>query len=141
MPASQLGQRPTMIAVDTNILVRLVVRDDDDQARRAAALFEQNEIYVCKTVLLETEWVLRFSYQLDGATILNALRGVVGLPQVRVEDSPAIAEALDLLGAGMDFADALHVASGRETTQFATFDRRLKKRADTAAPSRQVFEP
>ncbi|MCJ7795214.1 MAG: type II toxin-antitoxin system VapC family toxin [Thermoleophilia bacterium] len=129
-----------MIAVDTNVLVRLVVRDDADQAERAAALFEQHEIYVCKTVLLETEWVLRFSYQLDGAAILAALRGVVGLPQVRVEDGLAVAEALHLLEAGMDFADALHVASGRETARFATFDKRLKKRAETAAPGRHVFE-
>ncbi|MCJ7797317.1 MAG: PIN domain-containing protein, partial [Thermoleophilia bacterium] len=67
-----------MIAVDTTVLVRLLVRDDDVQAGRAAALFEQNEIFVCKTVLLETEWVLRFSYGLDGATILAALKGVVG---------------------------------------------------------------
>ncbi len=82
MPPSQLGSRLTMIAVDTNVLVRLIVRDDDVQARRAPALFEQNEIYVCKTVLLETEWVLRFSYKLDGATILDALKGAVGLPRV-----------------------------------------------------------
>lgn len=129
-----------MIAVDTNVLVRLLVRDDDGQAGRAAALFEQNEIYICKTVLLETCWVLRFSYELDEAAILDALRGVVGLPQVGVEDGPAAAEALDLLGAGMDFADALHVASSREAAQFATFDKRLKKRADTAAPGRHVRE-
>jgi predicted nucleic-acid-binding protein len=129
-----------MIAVDTNVLVRLVVRDDEAQAGRAAALFKQNEIYVCKTVLLETEWVLRFSYELDGAAILNALKGVVGLPHVSVEDGPAVAEALDLLGAGMDFADALHVASSREAAQFATFDKRLKKRADMAAPGHHVRE-
>ena len=140
MPVSQRGQRPTMIAVDADVLVRLVVRDDDEQARRAVALFEQNEIYVCKTVLLETEWVLRFSYQLDGAAILDALRGVVGLPQVSVEDGLAVAGALGLLEAGMDFADALHVASSPEAAQFATFDKRLKKRAETSAPGRHVFE-
>lgn len=141
MPPSQRESRLTMIAVDTNVLVRLVVRDDDVQAGRAAALFEQNEIYVCKTVLLETEWVLRFSYGLDGAAILGALKGVVGLPHVSVEDSLAVAEALDLLEAGMDFADALHLASSREAAAFATFDKRLKARADTAAPGRHVREP
>jgi predicted nucleic-acid-binding protein len=140
MSPSQLESRLTMIAIDTNVLVRLVVRDDDVQARRAAALFEQNEIYVCKTVLLETEWVLRFSYELDEAAILDALKGVVGLPHVSVEDGLAVAEALDLLAAGMDFADALHVASSREAARFATFDKRLKKRADTAAPGRHVRE-
>jgi hypothetical protein len=40
----------------------------------------------------------------------------------------------------MDFVDALHVASSRHAAQFATFDRRLKKRADTAAPGRHVLE-
>ncbi len=127
-----------MIAIDTNILVRLVTRDDDAQAKRAVALFEREAIYVGKTVLLETEWVLRFSYELSRPVILNVLKNAVGLPQVTVEDSPAVAEALDLFEAGMDFADALHLVSGREAVQFATFDERLKKCADTAAPGRGV---
>ncbi len=127
-----------MIAIDSNVLVRLVTRDDDAQAKRAAALFEREAIYVGKTVLLETEWVLRFSYELSRPVILNVLKNTVGLPQVTVEDSPAVAEALGLFEAGMDFADALHLASGREAVQFATFDERLKKRADIAAPSRGV---
>ncbi len=127
-----------MIAIDTNILVRLVVRDDDVQAGRAAALFEHNEVYVCKTVLLEAEWVLRFSYELDRPVILDVLKKVAGLPQVTVEDSPAVAEALDIFEAGMDFADALHLASSRDAMQFATFDECLKKRADTVATDRYV---
>ena len=127
-----------MIAIDTQILVRLVTRDDDVQAKRAAALFKREEIYVGKTVLLETESVLRFSYELDRPLILNALKNAVGLPQVTVEDSPAVAEALHLFDTGMDFADALHLASSREAVQFATFDERLKKHADTAASARQV---
>ena len=127
-----------MIAIDTSILVRLVTRDDDAQAKRAAALFEREQIYVGKTVLLETEWVLRFSYELSRPVILNALQNSVGLPQVTVEDSPAVAEALDLFETGMDFADALHLASSREAAHFATFDERLKKRADAASPGRRV---
>ncbi len=127
-----------MIAIDTSILVRLVTHDDDAQAKRAAALFEREQIYVGKTVLLETEWVLRFSYELSRPVILNALKNSVGLPQVTVEDSPAVAEALDLFETGMDFADALHLASSREAAHFATFDERLKKRADAASPGRRV---
>jgi predicted nucleic-acid-binding protein len=129
-----------MIAVDTNVVVRLVVADDDVQAGRAAALFQENHVYLCKTVLLETEWVLRLSYQLDGTAVLRALRGVVGLPHVSIEDGPAVAEALDLMGAGMDFADALHLVSSPVAAQFVTFDRRLKKRADAVAPGRCVLE-
>jgi predicted nucleic-acid-binding protein len=111
---------------------------DDAQAKRAAALFEREQIYVGKTVLLETEWVLRFSYELSRPVILNALKNSVGLPQVTVEDSPAVAEALDLFETGMDFADALHLASSREAAHFATFDERLKKRADAASPGGRV---
>lgn len=127
-----------MIAIDTSVLVRLVTRDDDAQARRAAALFEREQIYVGKTMLLETEWVLRFSYELSRPVILNALKSSVGLPQVTVEDGPAVAEALDLFETGMDFADALHLASSREAAHFATFDERLKKLADAASPGRRV---
>lgn len=64
----------------------------------------------------------------------------MGLPQVTVEDGSAVAEALDLLGAGMDFADALHMASGGEAGRFATFDKRLKKRADAIRMGRHVVE-
>lgn len=127
-----------MIAIDTNILVRLVTRDDNAQAMRAAALFEHNPIYICKTVLLETEWVLRFSYELDRPIILNTLKKVVGLPQVTLEDSPAVSVALGHFETGMDFADALHLASSRDTEQFATFDARLKNHADTAVSGRHV---
>lgn len=127
-----------MIAIDTNILVRLLTRDDRDQAKRAAALFEREEIYLAKTVLLETEWVLRFCYRLSRPVILNALKSAVGLAQVSVEDSPSVAGALEMFATGMDFADALHLASGSAAAQFATFDQRLKKHADTAALGRPL---
>lgn len=123
-----------MIAIDTNVLVRLVTRDDEEQAIRALTLFEHNEIFVGKTVLLETEWVLRFCYELSRATILNTLRNTVGLAQVTVEDEAAIAQALAFFEDGMDFADALHLASCRKAESFATFDEQLKKRAARSTP-------
>jgi len=127
-----------MIAIDTNVLVHLLTGDDAAQTRRAAALFEQGNIYIGKTVLLETEWVLRFSYGLGSPAIITALKNVLGLPQVTAEDNLAIADALTLFEGGMDFGDALHLASSKEATQFATFDVRLKKRADQNAPNHHV---
>ena len=121
-----------MIAVDTNVLVRLVTADDEGQTRRATALFEREEVFLCKTVLLETEWVLRFSYGLDGPAILRALRGVAGLPGVTVEDAPAVVLAFALMEDGVDFADALHLASARKAAGFATFARRLARHAAVA---------
>ena len=118
-----------MIAIDTNVVVRLLTNDDPAQAARAADLLARERVLVPKTVLLETEWVLRYSYELPQPVVLAAFRKLLGLPQVAAEDATAIARALELYESGMDFADALHLASARDTTAFATFDTRLAKRA------------
>lgn len=119
-----------MLAVDTNLVVRLLANDDAAQARRAAALFASEQIFISKTVLLESEWVLRFSYELPPKVILQALHNIIGLPNVMVEQQREIAEALDGFERGLDFADALHLASSRRAGKFATFDKRLIKRAE-----------
>lgn len=119
-----------MLAVDTNLVVRLLANDDTVQTRRAAALFASEQIFISKTVLLESEWVLRFSYELPPQVILQALRNIVGLPNVMVEQQREIAEALDGFERGLDFADALHLASSRRAGRFATFDKKLIKRAE-----------
>ena len=54
-----------MLAVDTNVLVRFLARDDTGQTARADHLLRVNRIWIPKTVLLETEWVLRNSYAFD----------------------------------------------------------------------------
>lgn len=118
-----------MLAVDTNLVVRLLANDDAEQTRRAAALFASERIFISKTVLLESEWVLRFSYELPQKVILQALRNIVGLPNVMVEQQREIAEALDGFEQGLDFAVALHLAGSRRAGRFATFDKKLIKRA------------
>ena len=118
-----------MIAVDTNVVVRLLTNDDPAQAARAADLLARERVLVPKTVLLETEWVLRYSYEIPQPVVLAAIRKLLGLSQVAAEDATAIARALELYEGGMDFADALHLASTRDATAFATFDTRLSKRA------------
>lgn len=119
-----------MLAVDTNIVIRLLANDDAAQARRAAVLFASEQIFISKTVLLESEWVLRFSYELPPKVILQALRNIIGLPNVMVEQQHEIAEALEGFQRGLDFADALHLASSRHAGKFATFDKKLIKRAE-----------
>jgi len=52
----------SMIAVDTNILVLYIVNDDIEQARQAKELLGENAVFISKTVILETEWVLRDVY-------------------------------------------------------------------------------
>lgn len=120
-----------MLAVDTNVIVRIVTNDDPEQARRAVALFERERIFIAKTVLLEVEWVLRFSYQLPREVIAPTLRKVIGLPPVAVEDPDEVFIALDGYEQGLDFADALHLASSGSAYGFATFDQKRVKRAGT----------
>lgn len=120
-----------MVAVDTNVVVRLLVKDHPAQTARAAATFAESPIYIPKTVLLEAAWVLGDAYGLDNAEIVRLLRGVSGLSNVVLEDPQVILEAFVAFESGVDFADALHVASSAGAERFVTFDRRLVRKAAT----------
>ena len=118
-----------MIAVDTNVVVRLLTGDDARQAARAAALFRAEEIWLSKSVILETEWVLRSLYYFRVDRICAAMLALTSLPTVRVEDPAAVFRALEWTSSGMDFPDALHFASRGESARFVSFDEKLVKRA------------
>ncbi len=85
-----------MLAVDTNVIVRVVTNDDPEQSPRAIALFEREKILLTKTVLLETEWVLRFTYKLSREATASALRNVVGLQQAEVENIGVVSKAVSV---------------------------------------------
>ena len=81
-------------------------------------------------MLLETEWVLRAAYRLSRAAIHRSLMAVCGLPQVRLEQPEQLAQALADFAAGMDFADALHLATAEAAgAEFQTFDARCARAA------------
>ena len=123
-----------MIAVDTNVLVRLLTWDDPEQAAQAKVLIGGHDVFVSKTVLLETEWVLRSLYGLQASQIAGALRSVIGLPRLHCEDPDAVVMALGCFEQGLDFADALHLSSACEKARFATFDQRFRKRGQGICP-------
>jgi predicted nucleic-acid-binding protein len=114
-----------VLAVDTNVVVRYLTRDDAEQFAKASALIGGEEVYVCTTVLLETEWVLRRGYRFGRERIIAALAAFAGLPRVSLEDPGLVAKALDWTRHGMDFADALHLAKARDCEAFVSFDQRL----------------
>ena len=130
-----------MIALDTNVVVRYLVADDVAQTDRAEALLRSGAVLVLKTVLMEAEWVLRTSYRLDRTAIGLGLRRLLGLPGVEVEDEAAVARAFAWFDQGLDFADALHLASSGDADAFATFDRTLQRRARTIADAPPVISP
>jgi predicted nucleic-acid-binding protein len=118
-----------MISVDTNVLVRLLTRDDKRQFRRAYALMESTDVFIADTVILETEWVLRYGYDFAPEDICDALSALCGLENVNLGDPQAVADALDWHRQGVDFADALHLAKSRSCATLYTFDKAFASRA------------
>ena len=134
------------IGLDTNVLARYYVDDAADaevaaQRARARALMESGRpLAVCKTVLLELEWVLRGYYGFARADVAQVFAHVMAQPGIRVEDRATVERALAAHAAGLDFADALHHASYADCSGMATFDdrgfaRRARKRGMEPAVS------
>lgn len=118
-----------MRAVDTNIIVRFLTGDDPAQAQKARKLFGHEPIFISRTVLLETEWVLRSLYGMPVRRIVASLRALAGIPGVTVEDSDLVANAMQWAEGGLDFADALHLAAASGCKGFLTFDRAFARKA------------
>jgi predicted nucleic-acid-binding protein len=118
-----------MIAVDTNIIVRLLTGDDAEQRARCQKLIAAERVFVSMTVVLETEWVLRSIYRHTPAQIADAFTNLLGLPNITVESPDFLASALRYVEAGLDFADALHLANAADCDGFVTFDQRLVQTA------------
>lgn len=131
-----------MIAVDTNVVVRFLVSGDDPrQSARAAAIFQAEKIFLARTVMLETAWALRRAFGFDRGQIATALRLLAGLANVEVESPAALSRALGWLEAGLDPADALHLAATPTEASFVTFDRDLARRAGRLDGAPTVREP
>lgn len=118
-----------MPSVDTNVLVRLLTGDNAAQFKAIQALFNSEDIFIPDTVILETEWVLRAAYDLKPMAVCNALRQVFGLPNVMLANGQIIAQAINWHEAGLDFADAFHLALSQNQESLKTFDADFIKRA------------
>jgi len=118
-----------MRSVDTNVVVRLVVRDDDAQTRLADQVWDElvasGGVFLSKVVLVELTWVVRVSYGFDRATIAAALGRLIDVDGVVVEDAPAVRRALARFEHGAaDFADYVILESSRAASALPvlTFD-------------------
>ncbi|MCK6453917.1 MAG: type II toxin-antitoxin system VapC family toxin [Alphaproteobacteria bacterium] len=118
-----------MLAIDANLIVRYLVRDDPGQADAARRIIDRHDTFVASTVILETEWVLRSIYGFSASDCARALTKFAGLPHVAIDDPATVAKALDMAKGGLDFADALHLAKSRDCETFVTFDQDLVKTA------------
>jgi len=114
------------ITVDTNIVLRVLVQDDQKQAQAAAKLLKEAEIIaVCLPCLCELVWVLRNGYRYSRADTSLAVRTLLGARNVRVNQA-AVQAGLNMLDAGGDFADGVIAFEGAwlggET--FVSFDKK-----------------
>src|ERR1700730_12709255 len=124
-----------MTAVDTNVLVRLLTSDDPKQAAAARRLFANGPIWIAKTVLLETGWVLRRLYGFEESAIHDAFTKLLGLKNVETEDESSVAGALALTQHGIVLADAMHLSSRPPGAVFVSFDKSFVQRARRAGAS------
>jgi predicted nucleic-acid-binding protein len=113
-----------MIAIDTNVVVRFLTRDEPKQSALADGCVGEG-VFVSDSVLMETEWVLRRAYGWQRARINHALRTFVAIEQVSVAQTDHIIWGLDRHLDGADLADMMHLIAARGQSCFATFDRKL----------------
>ena len=124
-----------MIAVDTNVLVRFLVRDDEAQFARASALFERaqradDSVFVAEIVVCELVWVLQRAYRVPKAEIAAALVELVRARHVELESPERVERAIAAYEGGRgDFADYLIREQARAAgcDGVATFDTQVVK--------------
>ena len=104
----------TVIAIDTNIIVRIVTDDDPRQTIRARRLLGEAQVFVATTVLLEAEWVLRKMYGVPPSDVPDVLEAFIALPGVHLEHPGRVVRALQAARAGQDLADAFHHAAAAD---------------------------
>jgi predicted nucleic-acid-binding protein len=126
-----------MRAVDTNVLVRALVRDDAAQSAKAEEVLARDEVFVPVTVMLELEWVLRSRYGFTAEKVAQALALLCAMPRVSVGEADAVRQAAARVAKGWDFADALHHALSPGCEDFLSFDEQLIKRSARAVPKAQ----
>ena len=125
-----------MIALDTNILARAVVTEQDadeatrlQQERAQTLLGSGEELFVPSTAIEELEWVLRGAYDVPRETDAELLDDILAVENLVVDRAAAVGQAVAWYRRGLDFSDALHLAQAGLCASLVTFDARFAKTA------------
>ncbi len=121
-----------MLAVDTNVLVRVLVDDPGAQKQCAAArqlVGDSTAIYISQIVQVETIWVLESAYRFDREAVTSALTGLARNEAFVLQRREVFVEALHEMSiSAVDFSDCLILTEARaEKADLATFDKKLGK--------------
>jgi predicted nucleic-acid-binding protein len=134
-----------MIGLDTNVLVRFLVRDDATQAAQADALMAtlspRAPGFVAPVVLAELWWVLAGAYGRTPSECRQAIAALVESDDLVIGSPAAVRAAVEASATGADFADALitELGHGAGCTATATFDKAAAKRAGMTLVSELVL--
>ena len=126
-----------MISIDTNILLRYLLRDDPALSPRALEIIAANDCFVTRAALTEVVYTLESYYRSARVDIGRALDALLSLQRVSIEDRAVTERAVSWYKAGMDFGDAMIAASSHGSARVATFDRdfaRLARKLRIAPP-------
>lgn len=120
-----------MTGLDTNVIVRFLLKDDAEQAALANTVFatftSATPGFVCREVLVEMVWVLQRIYRLPRSDIADAIEGLLGAREMVVESADHVAVAVDRLRkGGPGFADQMIALAGQgaKCRETITFDRK-----------------
>lgn len=123
-----------MIALDTNVIVRYLVRDDLKQAEAARVLMESLSVerpgYVCREVVVELVWVLERSYRFPREQVATVLEELVATEELVIESADDVARAAFRYRAGgTGFSDQMVLAAGQRAGAglLYTFDRKTSR--------------
>jgi predicted nucleic-acid-binding protein len=121
-----------MRAIDANVLVRLIARDDKRQTAAAEA-FVAEGAWISTVVLAEAIWVLRSVYEIGAPALFDAASMLLDHRSLAIQDADAVAAALELFRSSpaLGFSDCLIVELARKYghTPVGTFDGRLARAA------------
>ena len=127
----------TIISLDTNVLLRYILLDDEDQSPIAEDLIDNlsqvRQAYVGREVILELAWVLSTRYKFDRNQIARVITNLVDATEFVVEDSSSIADAISqYVQSSYDPADLLILATAKRFAALPlyTFDRQLSQHED-----------
>ena len=119
-----------MRAVDTNVLVRLITRDDPKQVESAQAFISKG-VWVSHVVLAETSWVLQSVFKFSSENVAFAIEMLLNHAQVTIQDTDVVGAALESFRRhpGLRFSDNLIMEIARKSGHLpvGTFDRELSK--------------
>ncbi len=118
-----------MNGLDTNVLIRYLVADDETQAAKAKRYIESGPSYVNSVVLSEVVWVLESAYGYDKEAVITVLERLLSTHEVAVEDADVALAALhDYRRSTAGFTDCLigHRNAAHGCHETGSFDRRAK---------------